>query len=300
MLYVSHTGCQRRFLPESLEPWTRVWSQLRRGSRSGTSVRALTVLHRGGPYGRTRGAKRIVAVDVTGLPVGALVVPRLYPRERDDRGDVGAPHRARSLRPAGPGLLVDRGGTAAADALGRRHDLEVRRVGWDDRQTVSRPIWHAWRVEVAHGRLGRSLRLAKSCENTTISATGWLQVACVATTLRQLSPAQAPARTPSRSVTARNAAACCIASRTGARPGFGPGARPIALNAAAHASSCGSHLACVGRASPGRGEAQERFALLEAALPSRLDDQLRIEQGGRTWAVSWSQWIHTSAQQRSR
>jgi hypothetical protein len=30
---------------------------------------------RGGPDGRTKGAKRVVAVDVTGLPVAALVVP---------------------------------------------------------------------------------------------------------------------------------------------------------------------------------------------------------------------------------
>ena len=37
------------------------------------------------------------------------------------------------------------------------------------------PIRHAWRVEVAHGRLGRSRRLAKSFENTTTSATGWRQ-----------------------------------------------------------------------------------------------------------------------------
>jgi putative transposase len=63
----------------------------------------------------------------------------------------------------------------------------VRRVGWDDKQPVFRPIRHAWRVEVAHGRLGRSRPLAKSFENTTASATGWLQVACVATTLRHLS-----------------------------------------------------------------------------------------------------------------
>lgn len=42
MLYISHTGCQWRYLPESFGPWTRVWS---------------------------------LAVDVTGLPVGALVVP---------------------------------------------------------------------------------------------------------------------------------------------------------------------------------------------------------------------------------
>ena len=83
---------------------------------------------------------------------------------------------------------VDRGVTvAAARELGRDYDLELRRVGWDDKQPVFRPIRHAWRVEVAHGRLGRSRRLAKSFENTTSSATGWLQVACIATTLRHLS-----------------------------------------------------------------------------------------------------------------
>jgi hypothetical protein len=66
------------------------------------------------------------------------------------------------------------------------HWVCVCRVGWDDKQPVFRPIRHAWRVEVAHGRLGRSRRLAKSFENTTTSATGWLQVACIATTLRHL------------------------------------------------------------------------------------------------------------------
>ncbi len=60
-------------------------------------------------------------------------------------------------------------------------------MGWDDEQPVFRPIRHAWRVEVAHGRLGRSRRLAKSFENTTTSVTGWLQVPCIATTLRHLS-----------------------------------------------------------------------------------------------------------------
>ena len=111
MLYIAQTGCQWRYLPEFFGPWTRVWSQFRRWSRNGTWARVLTVLHaaareaagsseespsmvvidthlargaskggftfhdRGGPYGRTKGAKRIVAVDVTGLPVGALVVP---------------------------------------------------------------------------------------------------------------------------------------------------------------------------------------------------------------------------------
>jgi putative transposase len=42
--------------------------------------------------------------------------------------------------------------------------------------------------------IGRSRQLAKSFENTTTSATGWLQVACIATTLRHMSRAQAARR----------------------------------------------------------------------------------------------------------
>ena len=99
MLYIAHTGCQWRFLPESYGKWTRVWSQFRRWSRNGTWARLLVALHaeartaagradrhpsllvvdthlargaahggpgsfhdKGGPYGRTKGAKRVVAV----------------------------------------------------------------------------------------------------------------------------------------------------------------------------------------------------------------------------------------------
>ena len=154
MLHISHTGCQWRFLPESFGPWTRVWSQFRRWSRNGTWARALTVLHEAAREADGR-------IEAT---------PSMVVTER------------REL------VLVDRGVTAAAARkLGRRQGLEVRRVGWDDKQPVFRPIRHAWRVEVAHGRLGRARRLAKSFENTTTSATGWLQVACIATTLRHLS-----------------------------------------------------------------------------------------------------------------
>ncbi|MGC9666061.1 hypothetical protein ACNTMW_05825 [Planosporangium sp. 12N6] len=74
-------------------------------------------------------------------------------------------------------VLVDRGVTAGAAAkLDPQHGIEVRRFGWDEKQPVFRPIRHAWRVEVAHGRLGRSRRLAKSFETTMASATGWLQL----------------------------------------------------------------------------------------------------------------------------
>ncbi|TFV64878.1 UNVERIFIED_ORG: IS5 family transposase [Bacillus sp. AZ43] len=222
MLYIAHTGRQWRFLPETFGPWTRVWSQFRRWSGNGTWARALAVLHaaargavgrteptpsvvvidthlargasnggrtfhdRGGPYGRTNGAKRVVAVDVTGLPVAALALPASTHENRTTDlmlqhiSELGAGQRLELA-------LVDRGVTAAAAGkLTRRHKVEVRRVGWEDKQPVFRPIRHAWRVEVAHGRLGRSRRLAKSFEGTTASATGGLQVACIADILRQM------------------------------------------------------------------------------------------------------------------
>lgn len=232
MLYIAQTGCQWRYLPASFGPWTRVWSQFRRWSRNGTWAQALKVLHaaariedgraeetpsmvvidthlargasnggftfhdRGGPYGRTKGAKRVVAVDVTGLPVAAVVVPAST--HENWASELMLEQLARQgVTDRLELVLVDRGVTAAAArTLGRDHGLEVRRVGWDDKQPVFRPIRHAWRVEVAHGRLGRSRRLAKSFENTTASATGWLQVACIATTLRHLSRAQARQRAP--------------------------------------------------------------------------------------------------------
>jgi putative transposase len=215
MPYITRTGCPLRYLPESIGPWTRVWSQFRRWSRNGTWATLLAVLHeqvrlvadrdahpsmvvidsqlardasqggvtfhdRGGPYGATKGAKRVVAVDVTGMPVGGIVVPASTTESRatemllERLTDLGVTDRLELV-------LVDRGTTGrAARAMSRRFHLEVRQVFWPDRQPLFRPIAYAWRVEVAHGMLGRSARLVKSFENTTSSAAGWLQVACVA------------------------------------------------------------------------------------------------------------------------
>jgi putative transposase len=115
----------------------------------------------------------VVAVDVTGLPVAALVVAASTHENRaselalEHLGRQGVDDRLELV-------LVDRGVTAAAArSLGPDDDVEVRRVGWHDKQLTVRPIRHTWRVEVAHGRLGRSRRLAKSFENTTTSVTGW-------------------------------------------------------------------------------------------------------------------------------
>jgi hypothetical protein len=146
-----------------------VWSQFRRWSRNGTWARALTVLHaaarevdgradatpsmvvidthlargasnggftfhdRGGPYGRTKGAKRILAVDVTGLPVGALVVPASTHENR--ASELMLEHLDRQgVTDRLELVLADRGVTAAAArTLGRDHNIDVRRVGRDDK-----------------------------------------------------------------------------------------------------------------------------------------------------------------------
>lgn len=219
MLYVAQTGCQWRYLPHTFGPWTRVRSQFRRWAKSGIWARVLTELHatarrepfasmlvidthlargasnggatfhdKGGPYGRTNGAKRIVAVDVTGLPMGGLVVSASTPE--NTATEVLLKHLV------GAGMtgrleMVDRGTLVkAATRLSRERGVEVRRVGWDDKQPFFRPIAHAWRVEVAHGRLGKSRRLAKSFENTTRSGSAWLQLACAALILRHLTRPQ--------------------------------------------------------------------------------------------------------------
>jgi putative transposase len=146
-----------------------------------------TTFHdKGGPYGRTLGAKRVVAVDVTGLPIGGLVV--LASTHENVATELLLDHLAALGVTDRLGLvLVDRGTTAkAAGTLGRRLGVEVRRIGWPDKQPGFRPIAHAWRVEVAHSRLGKSRRLAKSFENTTRSGSAWLQLACVALVLRHL------------------------------------------------------------------------------------------------------------------
>ena len=90
-------------------------------------------------------------MDVTGLPMAAVVVPasahenvatavlmdQLSAADCADRLEV---------------LLVDRGTSVrAAAAIGKAHGIEVRRIGWDDKQPVFRPIVLAWQVEVAHG-----------------------------------------------------------------------------------------------------------------------------------------------------
>ncbi|MGN6332390.1 MAG: transposase [Motilibacteraceae bacterium] len=54
ILHIAQTGCQWRYLPESLGPWTRVWSQFRRWSRKRHLGEGPDRAARGSPHrGRT-------------------------------------------------------------------------------------------------------------------------------------------------------------------------------------------------------------------------------------------------------
>jgi len=164
-------------------------THLARGASNGGA----TFHNQGGPYGRTNGAKRIVCVDVTGLPLCVRVVPASTSEASaveqilDELARTGADERLELV-------LVDRGtAQSAAARLSVQFNCEVRRVGWDEPPRnnehgakVFRPIRHAWRVEVAHGHLVRRRRLARCFENTVTSATGWLHVASISEVLRAL------------------------------------------------------------------------------------------------------------------
>ena len=183
LFYMAHTGCQWRYLPTPFPEWTLVWSQFRRWSRNDTLGRVLVELHaqarvrlgraerlpsllvldsslargasnggptfhtRGGPYGHTKGAKRVIAVEITGLPLGGLVVPASTTEVQgqelllEQLADLGALDRLEKV-------MVDRGtqrGPAAR--LAKTFGVEVEVVGWDEHQPEFRPIPRAWRVE---------------------------------------------------------------------------------------------------------------------------------------------------------
>jgi putative transposase len=179
LLYQAHTGCQWRYLPTQFGAWTKVWgrfcrltdadvfgavllglhgqarlylnraevlpslliidSQLARGASNGGP----TFHDRGGPGGRTNGPKRVVAVDVTGLPVVALVVPA---RTSEVAGEDQLVWKLASLGGVDrlEKVLVDKG-TAAGSAvrLSRECGVEFERYGWGTRPSRFEPIARA-------------------------------------------------------------------------------------------------------------------------------------------------------------
>jgi len=93
----------------------------RGGSRGG-----ITFHDRGGPYGRTNGAKRAIAVDVTGLPLAARVVSASTAEQ------VAAGMLLHDMNAAGQSdrlelVMLDSGTSVkAARAMSARHGVEER------------------------------------------------------------------------------------------------------------------------------------------------------------------------------
>ena len=215
LMYITHTGCQWRFLPTEYGTWGSVWGSFNRWSRVGVFGPVLRGLHgqtrlllgradelpslvivdaqlargaangggsfhgQGGPWGATKGAKRFIAVDVTGFPVAGIVVSA---NVSEVAGVEQLIHRLADLDAVSrlSKVRVDKGTHAgSATRLARELGIEVERYGWATHPKPFRPIALAWQVEAAHGMLGRSRRLSKSFEQTHASATAWLELACI-------------------------------------------------------------------------------------------------------------------------
>jgi len=218
VLWLARTGCQWRELPERYGRWEAVWGQFYRWRRKGVWVQAMDRLRRaartaagrvaepsmvmvdcqaiqgrragpgfhakGGKFGRTKGTKRAVAVDVLGLPVAALADAA----SNDDTVLVG-----RLLDEHAPRLprlelvLGDRGFRNLAHRAARDHSVMFEVRYWEERPEGGfKPIQPMWRIEDAFARLGAWRRLSRCFEGSAAGATAWLQVACVGVLLARL------------------------------------------------------------------------------------------------------------------
>ena len=151
--------------------------QVTKGGRGGPSFH-----ENHGEY-RLCGAKKVIAVDYLGLPVGAVAFGAR-------RHDVGA---ARELldellpqHPRVAAVLGDWGFRGLAGPVLRDHSVAVELKHRDRLPGEFKPIKPLWRAEDAFSELGRWRQLARSFEATPKSATAWVQVAAVGWMLSML------------------------------------------------------------------------------------------------------------------
>lgn len=220
ILWLARTGCQWRELPERYGRWEAVWGQFWRWRKKGVWAEAMDRLRRaareqagrdpepsmvvvdcqavqgrragpgfhakGGKFGRTKGTKRAVLVDVLGLPVAALADAA----SNDDTvlgGRLLDEHAARL--PRLELVMGDRGFRNLAHRAASTHGLMFEVRGWEEKPEGGfKPIRPMWRVEDCFARLGAWRRLSRCFEATPAGATAWLQVACVGVLLARLGP----------------------------------------------------------------------------------------------------------------
>lgn len=218
IFYLVKSGCSWRLLPKSFAPWKTVFHRFRKWCRDGTWLlinHALREVVRvedgrkaepsaavldsqtvrsdahGGEVGydagkKTKGRKRFIIVDVTGLLLGVVTVPADLPER------AGAQRLLEPLLPALPTLRklwVD-GGYSGPEFAGwvreQSPELDVEVIKRSDDVQGFKVLPRRWVVERTFGWLVQHRRLVRDYEKTECSAAGWIAIALVRVMLRRL------------------------------------------------------------------------------------------------------------------
>jgi transposase len=220
ILYIATAGCQWRMLPKDFPAWTTVqgyfyrwqdagvWSTInhhlviaareaagREASPTAGVIDSQSVktTEAGGPRGYdagkcTKGRKRHILTDTTGLLVAAIV----HPADIQDRD--GAPMLLACIRQTHPWLrhiFADGGysGPKLETALQQMGDWTLEIIKRSDAAKGFELLPRRWVVERTIAWLNRNRRLAKDFEATLESALAWLMVANVKLLSRRIARA---------------------------------------------------------------------------------------------------------------